>query len=155
MLHDAKHSSLCPYQQSFEKLFCFLFKILLLQHTIPFLQADFWQNISRKISFSSGRWRSCFCGRLLHTVSGDWPWGDPSFIFRVLQRPPEEAVGCEDPSTGNCVTIPSQESYIGVWQLPEGTRIHTLTGHNGGVTGISLQGNLAATSSYDSMVRCS
>ena len=28
-----------------------------------------------------------------------------------------------------------------------------MTGHNGGVTGISLQGNLAATSSYDSMVR--
>ena len=31
--------------------------------------------------------------------------------------------------------------------------MHTLTGHNGGVTGISLQGNLAATSSYDSMVK--
>ena len=46
-----------------------------------------------------------------------------------------------------------QDSYVGVWKLPEGTRTHTLTGHNGGVTGISLQGSLAATSSYDSMVR--
>ena len=45
-----------------------------------------------------------------------------------------------------------QDSYVGVWLLPEGTRLHTLTGHNGGVTGISLQGNMAATSSYDSMV---
>ena len=45
-----------------------------------------------------------------------------------------------------------QDSYVGVWLLPEGTRLHTLNGHNGGVTGISLQGNMAATSSYDSMV---
>ena len=57
------------------------------------------------------------------------------------------------PHINLCVTISSQDSYVGVWQLPEGTRTQTLTGHNGGVTGISLQGNLAATSSYDSMVK--
>jgi len=46
-----------------------------------------------------------------------------------------------------------EESYIGVWRLPCGNQLHQLTGHGGGVTGISLQGSTAATSSYDSTAR--
>ena len=32
-------------------------------------------------------------------------------------------------------------------------QIHNMEGHNGGVTGVQLQMNLAATSSYDATVR--
>jgi len=46
-----------------------------------------------------------------------------------------------------------EDSQVGVWTLPSGTKIHSLPGHNGGVTGIQIQGNLAATASYDTTVR--
>lgn len=46
-----------------------------------------------------------------------------------------------------------EDSYVGVWELPGGRQLHQMLGHNGGVTGITLQGSLAATSSYDCEVR--
>lgn len=73
-------------------------------------------------------------------------------VVRCYIQADGDLVSAVDFSTQYLVTG-HEDSYVGVWQLPEGTRMHTLTGHNGGVTGISLQGNLAATSSYDSMVR--
>ena len=33
-------------------------------------------------------------------------------------------------------------------------QIHNMSGHNGGVTGVQIQTNIAASSSYDSTVRC-
>jgi len=46
-----------------------------------------------------------------------------------------------------------EDSNVGVWTLPGGQMIHNMEGHNGGVTGVQLQMNLAATSSYDATVR--
>ena len=33
------------------------------------------------------------------------------------------------------------------------TKLHNMTGHNGGVTGVQIQLNITASSSYDSTVR--
>jgi len=46
-----------------------------------------------------------------------------------------------------------EDANIGVWQLPSTTQVHLLGGHNGGVTGVQLQGDIAATSSYDTQVK--
>jgi len=46
-----------------------------------------------------------------------------------------------------------EDANVGVWTLPAGQMVHSMEGHNGGVTGVQLQMNLAATSSYDATVR--
>ena len=46
-----------------------------------------------------------------------------------------------------------EDSNVGVWSMETGRQLHDMPGHNGGVTGIQLQVNIAATSSYDSTVR--
>jgi len=46
-----------------------------------------------------------------------------------------------------------EDNFLGVWRLETGERVKTLTGHSGGVTGVSVQGTLAASSSYDATVR--
>ncbi|XP_023319808.1 F-box/WD repeat-containing protein 11 [Eurytemora carolleeae] len=46
-----------------------------------------------------------------------------------------------------------EDAMLGVWELPGGTKIHSLPGHTGGVTGVQIHGTLAATSSYDCSVR--
>ena len=46
-----------------------------------------------------------------------------------------------------------EDSNVGVWSMSTGVQVHDMPGHNGGVTGIQIQLNLAATSSYDSTVR--
>lgn len=46
-----------------------------------------------------------------------------------------------------------EDSNVGVWSMENGTQVHDMPGHNGGVTGIQIQLNLAASSSYDSTVR--
>lgn len=45
-----------------------------------------------------------------------------------------------------------EDSNVGVWSMETGRQLHDMPGHNGGVTGIQLQVNIAATSSYDSTV---
>jgi WD40 repeat protein len=40
-----------------------------------------------------------------------------------------------------------------VWDVQRGKVVLTLTGHEGGVTGIQLNGSVAASSSYDGSVR--
>lgn len=46
-----------------------------------------------------------------------------------------------------------EDANVGVWSMASGQQIHNMLGHNGGVTGIQIQLNLAASSSYDSTVR--
>jgi len=46
-----------------------------------------------------------------------------------------------------------EDSNVGVWSLPAGQMVHNMEGHNGGVTGVQMQLNMAATSSYDATVR--
>ena len=45
-----------------------------------------------------------------------------------------------------------EDSNVGVWSMETGRQLHDMPGHNGGVTGIQIQLNLAASSSYDSTV---
>ena len=46
-----------------------------------------------------------------------------------------------------------KDSRIVVWDINVGNVILTLTGHNGGVTGIQLNGSIAASASYDGTIR--
>ena len=46
-----------------------------------------------------------------------------------------------------------EDANVGVWSMATGQQIHNMLGHNGGVTGIQIQFNLAASSSYDTTVR--
>ena len=46
-----------------------------------------------------------------------------------------------------------EDSRIGIWDMDTSVLILTLNGHNGGVTGIQLNGNMVASSSYDGTVR--
>ena len=45
-----------------------------------------------------------------------------------------------------------EDSNVGVWSMETGLQVQDMPGHNGGVTGIQIQLNLVATSSYDSTV---
>ena len=45
-----------------------------------------------------------------------------------------------------------EDANVGVWSMTTGQQVHNMLGHNGGVTGIQIQLNLAASSSYDSTV---
>ena len=45
-----------------------------------------------------------------------------------------------------------EDANVGVWSMVTGQQVHNMLGHNGGVTGIQIQLNLAASSSYDSTV---
>ena len=45
-----------------------------------------------------------------------------------------------------------EDANVGVWSMATGQQIHNMLGHNGGVTGIQIQFNLAASSSYDTTV---
>lgn len=47
----------------------------------------------------------------------------------------------------------AKDSRIVVWDINVGNVILTLTGHNGGVTGIQLNGSIAASASYDGTIR--
>ena len=47
----------------------------------------------------------------------------------------------------------TKDSRIVVWDVAVGGQILTLSGHNGGVTGIQLNGSIAASASYDGTIR--
>ena len=46
-----------------------------------------------------------------------------------------------------------ENSKIAMWTLNDAQLIRKLAGHTGGITGVKLNGNLFATSSYDGSVR--
>ena len=46
-----------------------------------------------------------------------------------------------------------EDSKVSVWSMETGEKVRDMDGHNGGVTGIQLQVNTAASSSYDGTVR--
>lgn len=46
-----------------------------------------------------------------------------------------------------------EDANVGVWSMENGVQIQNMLGHNGGVTGVQMQLNIAATSSYDATVR--
>lgn len=46
-----------------------------------------------------------------------------------------------------------EDALLSVWDITSGNKVHSLAGHSGGVTGIQIQGHLAASASYDTTVR--
>ena len=63
------------------------------------------------------------------------------------------------PQPGSQTTLVTDEELIMSqaevknWNFMYFLQVHSMEGHNGGVTGVQLQMNLAATSSYDATVR--
>ena len=53
----------------------------------------------------------------------------------------------------NLLVTGFEDTHIGIWSLNDAQLLGRLHGHNGGITGIKLNGILFASSSYDGTVR--